>query len=211
MAPRAAKKMTPISNSSRLPSRRSAPTIACGSVGFSHKSTRKGSYQFSARGSIAHRINGFTLLEILLVLTIIGMASVLVVPNLTGMEARTFSAQLRQANSMLNYGRRIAVVSGQASIISLNASSEQATDREQDSESSQALLNIVGQWDAAGLELRFRDSTDKEVEIEDKIHITFYPEGGSSGGTLLFFEGERQASIVIDPFTGRISSTYGED
>lgn len=203
--------MTPISNSSRLPSRRSAPTIACGSVGNSYRSTRKGSYQFSARGSIAHRINGFTLLEILLVLTIIGMASVLVVPNLTGMEARTFSAQLRQANSMLNYGRRIAVVSGQASTISLNASSEQATDREQDSESSQALLNIVGEWDATGLELRFRDSTDKEVEIEDKILITFYPEGGSSGGTLLFFEGERQASIIIDPFTGRISSTYGED
>lgn len=207
--------MTPISNSSRLPGRRSAPTIACGSVGFSHKSTRKGSYQFSARGSIAHRINGFTLLEILLVLTIIGMASVLVVPNLTGMEARTFSAQLRQANSMLNYGRRIAVVSGQASTVSLYASSEQATDREQDREqdreSSQALLNIVGEWDATGLELRFRDSTDKEVEIEDKIHITFYPEGGSSGGTLLFFEGERQASIVIDPFTGRISSTYGEE
>ena len=160
---------------------------------------------------LTNNSSGFTLLEILLVLTIIGMASVLVVPNLTGMEARTFTAQLRQANSMLNYARRIAVVSGQASTVSLNASSEQGAEAEQDNEYPSELANIVARWEASAVELHFRDSTDKEIEIEDKLYITFYPEGGSSGGTLLFSTGEREASILIDPFTGRIRSTYGEE
>lgn len=203
--------MTPISGSRLLTGNCRAPYITGGAGCASLRSSRNGLHQVAGRSSAAHNSRGFTLLEILLVLTIIGMASVLVVPSLTGMEARTFSAQLRQANSMLNYGRRIAVVSGQTSTVSLHASSEQNTDREQAGESSTVLANIVAQWDAAGLELRFRDSTDKEVEIEDKIDITFYPQGGSSGGTLLFSEGEREASILIDPFTGRISSTYGED
>lgn len=170
----------------------------------------KALHKRSVGTSIAGRNKGFTLLEILLVLTIIGMASVLVVPNLTGMEARTFTAQFRQANSMLNYGRRIAVVSGQASTVSLHASGERNFDTEQDDDPAIELGNIVGHWDAAGIELRFRDSTDKEVEVEGKIDITFYPEGGSSGGTLLFSEDERLATIVIDPFTGRISSVIGE-
>lgn len=173
-------------------------------------STGKGLHQHDLVTSIAGASKGFTLLEMLLVLTIIGMASVLIVPNLTGMEARTFTAQFRQANSLLNYGRRIAVVDGQVSTVTLYAGGERNLDTEQDDEPAVAAGNIVGQWDADGLELRFRDSTDKEVEIEDKINITFYPEGGSSGGTLLFSDDERQASIIIDPFTGRISSVVGE-
>ena len=63
---------------------------------------------------------GFTLLEIILVLAIIATASVLIVPNLGGFEARTFSTQLRQAQSLLNYARRTAVVSGKASTVSFN-------------------------------------------------------------------------------------------
>ena len=153
---------------------------------------------------------GFTLLEILLVLSIIGMASVLVVPNLTGLEARTFSAQLRQANSVLNYARRIAVVSGQSSTVSINADGAEELD-EEDSASSAIEQNIVGSWDSSGIQIRFRDSTEREVEIEDKIEITFYPEGGSTGGTLVFSQEEREASIIINPFTGRISSVDDQD
>lgn len=150
---------------------------------------------------------GFTLLEILLVLTIIGMASVLVVPNLTGLESRTFSAQLRQANSLLNYARRIAVVSGQTSTVSLNVN----TAINPEDYLSAGQKNIVGRWDSAGIDIRFRDSTDREIDVEERIDITFYPEGGSSGGTLLFRQDEREAFIAIDPFTGRITSGEEED
>lgn len=160
---------------------------------------------------------GFTLLEILLVLTIIGMASVLVVPNITNFESRTFDAQIRQANSLLNYARRIAVVKGQPAVISFIVSSAAnpgaSTDGrlERNPDNSERRISPVGEWHSEGMQLRFRDSSDREVEIEDRIDITFYPEGGSTGGTLLISladasEGESIA-IQIDPFTGRIDTT----
>ena len=154
---------------------------------------------------------GFTLLEIILVLAIIATASVLVVPNLGGFEARTFSTQLRQAQSLLNYARRTAVISGQASTVSFNvlpADEIEPADREEERAS---LSNIVAQWNGAGVELRFRDSTDREIEIEETTEVTFYPEGGSTGGMLLFAQGNQTGVIDIDPFTGRVSSRDPEE
>jgi general secretion pathway protein H len=47
--------------------------------------------------------------------------------------------------------------------------------------------------------------------VDDLVEITFYPEGGSTGGTLLLAQGAQQASIDIDPFTGRVETEYVEE
>lgn len=147
---------------------------------------------------------GFTLLEILLVLTIIGMASVLVVPNLTNLDSRTFDAQVRQATSLLNYARRFAVVNSQPAMAVFVVADDQA---EQDDEiQDRGTLLPVGEWRSEGLKVRFRDSTDREIDIEDRVNVVFYPEGGSTGGTMFLSLAEQVIAIEIDPFTGRISS-----
>lgn len=152
------------------------------------------------------RQRGFTLLEILLVLAIVAVASVFVVPNLSGFETRTFNSQVRQANSLLNYARRTAVVSGQASTVSFNVlPSEERERRQRDGEYASA-SNIVAQWNGPGIELRFRDSTDRETEVDSSTEVTFYPEGGSTGGVLLFAQAEQLGMIEVDPFTGRITT-----
>ena len=61
-------------------------------------------------------------------------------------------------------------------------------------------------WESDGIALSYEDSTERLTEIERFIDVTFYPEGGSSGGTLIFSRDDRHTRIVIDPFTGRISS-----
>ena len=142
---------------------------------------------------------GFTLLEILLVLTIIGMASILVVPNVGNLDARVFSTQFRQANTLLNYARRTAVVQGQPASIEFYAESQ----RENEVVPSRT---AIGKWQSTGAEIIFIDSTEREKEVEDKIEITFFPEGGSTGGTLIMALGERREAIEIDPFTGRVST-----
>ena len=149
---------------------------------------------------------GFTLLEIILVLAIIATASIMVVPNLGGFEARTFSTQVRQAQSLLNYARRTAVISGQASTVSFNVLPADEMARLESEQSYASLSNIVAQWNGAGVDLRFRDSTDTEIEIKGKTEVTFYPEGGSTGGTLLFAQEDQAGVIDVDPFTGRVSS-----
>ena len=142
---------------------------------------------------------GFTLLEIMLVLTIIGMASILIFPNVGNLDARTFSVQVRQASSLLNFARRDAVVRGQPSTVRFYADQREDLDRVPN-------INLVADWQAEGVELSFLDSTDQESDIEQSVDITFYPEGGSTGGTLLLVAAEQQARIVIDPFSGRISN-----
>lgn len=47
--------------------------------------------------------------------------------------------------------------------------------------------------------------------ITEAVTIEFYPEGGSSGGTLQFKQGERQAELYIDPFTGRVRQGRRDD
>ncbi|MEQ8955024.1 MAG: prepilin-type N-terminal cleavage/methylation domain-containing protein [Gammaproteobacteria bacterium] len=149
------------------------------------------------------RQSGFTLLELLLVLTIIGMASILVVPNLGNLETRTFGAQVREAVSLLNYARRIAVVNGNPSTASFVV-----TDA---SDAGPVARNSVGRWQSYGSSIRYRDSTDREIDVEGKIEVTFYPEGGSTGGTLLMSQEDQFISIYIDPFTGRVDATYVDE
>lgn len=149
---------------------------------------------------------GFTLLEIILVLAIIATASVLVAPSFGGFEARTFDTQLRQARSLLNYARRTAVVSGQASTVSFSVIPVDEIEQPDSEESYISLSNIVAQWNGAGVSLRFRDSTDREIRIDETTEVTFYPEGGSTGGMLLFAQADQTGIINIDPFTGRVSS-----
>ena len=148
---------------------------------------------------------GFTLLELVLVLSIIVMASILVVPTFGGLEGRTFGVQVRAASSLLNYARRTAVVTGQPS----TASFYPILDEEEDDANTK--LSSVGTWQSNGAKLHFRDSTDRESEIQKLIEITFYPEGGSTGGTLLLAQGAQLVSIKIDPFTGRVVTEYEEN
>jgi general secretion pathway protein H len=151
---------------------------------------------------LAQSRRGFTLLELLLVLTIIGMASILVVPNVGNLDSRSFAVQVRQANSLLNHARRMAVVQGQPRSVHFIIADQQ-------SDNPDAVSASDSEWRSDRIQLRFIDSTDQEREIDDSLQVTFYPEGGSSGGSLQFELDQQQAVIDIDPFTGRISS--GDD
>jgi general secretion pathway protein H len=157
--------------------------------------------------SAAQRAKGFTLIEILMVLSIIAMISFVVVPNFTGLESRTFSAQVREARSLLNYARRNAVVTGQPSTASFLVTSNEQSD----TSSREKARSSVGQWKSNGTRVTYRDSTDRDVEVEDKVEITFYPEGGSTGGSIILETGERTATLKIDSITGKIESELDDE
>jgi general secretion pathway protein H len=147
------------------------------------------------------RAAGFTLLELTLVLLILGLASVLVVPNLGGLESRNFNAQVREATSLLNYARRIAVVKGVPGKAIFHIAED---DSELDQVASRSASS--GSWVSQGIAVEYRDSTEQLVEVEDLVEILFYPEGGSTGGELTLRQGDRLAVLHIDPFSGRVST-----
>ncbi len=162
-----------------------------------------------------HRSRGFTLLELMIVLAILAMGSMLVVPGLTGMDSRTFNAQVREASSLLNYARRTAVVTGRPAIASFQSQPAQTdADANADLRTSEAARSTLGPddiWSSRGVEIAYRDSTQQLVDVENAIDITFFPEGGSTGGALILTLDDREAIIVIDPFSGRVRTELPDD
>ncbi len=140
---------------------------------------------------------GFTLLEILLVISIIGLVSILVLPSIGDIEFRTFNSQVREAASLLRFAKRTAVVQGSPASIEIYAvpSSELETLPSPTS---------VGYWEFSYGDLIFEESTEVTYEVEEKIEIVFYPEGGSTGGVISLIFEERKSKIRIDPFSGRV-------
>ena len=143
------------------------------------------------------KISGFTLLEILLVLGIIAIGVSLLVPNFGVLESRSFSVQVRDAVSQLNFARRSAVINGRTSIVFLSG--------ENHFDFSNIKEEKAVRWFSDDISLKFFDSTEREVISEKNgFEVSFYPEGGSSGGTFIFLQNEQAATIFIDPFSGRI-------
>ncbi len=154
--------------------------------------------------------SGFTLLELLIVLAILAMGSALLIPNLGGMSGRTFNAQVREATALLNYTRRNAVVLGQPATASFFASSSVEVEQTE-IEAARSDLGRDDTWTARGIALSYRDSTDQTVLVEDSVDISFFPEGGSTGGALVLSLEERQAIISIDPFSGKVHTEILDD
>lgn len=158
---------------------------------------------------------GFTLLELIVVLAILAMGSLLVIPNITGMSSRTFSAQVRETSVLLNYARRTAVVTGQPSTATFYVGpdrdeSDDSSSRV-DSDNTRSRLGRDESWTSRGVELAYRDSTDQLTNIEESVDITFFPEGGSTGGALILSQGTRRAIVSVDPFSGKVNTEFPDD
>lgn len=150
-------------------------------------------------------IAGFTLLEILLVLALIGTASLIVIPNVGSLDSRSFNVEVRQAHTLLNYARRTAVVRGLPSSVTFY------TLQDPDETLPPAARTSVGTWQSELTEIRYENSTEQTVDLDESLEIVFYPEGGSTGGRLLFARDEREAAIAVDPFTGRVNIEEEDD
>ena len=157
---------------------------------------------------------GFTLLELLLVLSILAMAASLLVPVLNTLDGPSFNAQVREANNLLNFARRNAVVTGQVVGIEFILTEPIESDESGSGPNSnnnrsddEAMMNstVLRQWQGHDIELWYEDDSNNTEEIEDKLLIEFFPEGGSTGGELLFRQGGRESLILIDPFSGRVT------
>ncbi len=150
---------------------------------------------------------GFTLLELLVVLSIIAIATGLVIPNLNITDNSAFNAEVRRAASVLTYARRMAIVEGAPYTATLYALDPEAPDYEERREEAEA-RDGVARWASAELSLSYQNELDPDPEKIDELTVTFFPQGGSTGGLLGFNRDEREALIRIDPITGRITTAY---
>ena len=148
---------------------------------------------------------GFTLLELMVVLTLALIVAGLVVPKLDVIETRSFDAEVRKAAAILDYARRLAIVEGQpqtARFIALDATAGDFTDKREQLLSTRKNID----WFSDKLTLKFRQELNRKAEQRETTRVTFFPQGGSTGGVLDFEERDFRASIRIDAMTGRITT-----
>jgi len=166
-------------------------------------------YRIKARSTKS--VTGFTLLELLVVLSIIAIATGLIVPNLAITDNGAFNAEVRNAASALTYARRMAIVKGAPQTTTLFALDSEAPDYDERLVEVNALKTET-RWVTEDLELSFQNEVEPDPATVDKMSVTFFPQGGSTGGLLGFSSDERKAMIRVDAITGRIDTAYnGEE
>ena len=122
---------------------------------------------------------GFTLLELLVVMAIIGMTAALVIPRISSAEVTLLKAQVREAVAVLKYARRSAIVEGKQKIAIFYKGS------------------TMGRWD------------NRNAPEKGDAHIfIFYHEGGSNGGEIILNQLNYKAKITVNPITGKVDSEF---
>ena len=131
------------------------------------------------------RESGFTLLELLIVMAIIAMAAAVVMTRLNGTSELTYlKAEVRKTIAKLNYNRRIAIFEGKEKLVIFQKINQMGSENSN---------RIIWEWNE-----KFSNKADYK--------ITFYPEGGSSGGELSLSYLGHKAKIIVNPITGKIES-----
>ena len=135
------------------------------------------------------------MLEILIVLALMAMASAIVIPMLSGGVSNTdLRSAARQLASGLRLARSEAVAQRRETFLVLDVAGRRfKVDRDPE---EHALPR--------GVELKL--FTAQKDLVDEKIgSIRFYPDGGSNGGRITVGSGERKYEVVVDWLTGRVA------
>lgn len=140
-------------------------------------------------GITAKHGKGFTLMELMIVMAIIAIASAVVIPRIGNNEGKIYRAQLKTLTAALNYNRRNAII--------MNRPFEMKVEPD-----TAAGKTAKGDWKSQGADIQWQ--TDTEKYQNKRFAITFFPQGGATGGTITLQQGSFVAQVVIDSLTGKV-------
>jgi len=141
------------------------------------------------------RARGVTLLELLIVLSIMGIVAAMVAPMLGGGVSTTeLKSSARQMAAALRLARSEALATRREHFVLLDL--ERRAFRV-DSDTREIAL-------PRDVELKL--FTAQSDLVSDKVGaIRFYPDGGSNGGRVTIAAGERKYEVDVDWLTGRVA------
>lgn len=148
-----------------------------------------------SNGAPRGRARGVTLLELLIVLSIMAVLAALVVPRFTGgVSTSALKGATREIAAGLRLARSEALATRKETRLLLDL--EQRTFRVEPDARVHALPK----------EIELKLFTAQSDLMSDKVGaIRFFPDGGSNGGRVTLAAGERKYNVDIDWLTGRVA------
>ena len=149
----------------------------------------------------SHDRNGFTLVELLVVITIFAVASVIAIPaiksSLPGVQVRKAA---REAVSVMREARGAAIL--------LNTEIRFVLSTENNKYEVEG-TPTRGNWDAR-LQIRLITADIERID-EQTAAIRFFPDGTSTGGKILIANGSIRSTVEVDWLTGRVFVARNSD
>ena len=143
---------------------------------------------------------GFTLIELLLVLVLMAMLFSLTPPLLyKAFPSIKLKAAVRDLAQEIRYIQQAAITSGTESKIRF------------DIEISQYQSDLVNQGEVRQLPDGIGFKLQADLEGEQIVVLRFYPDGSSSGATILLSNESTSFVISVDWLTGRVQVINGQD
>ncbi len=144
--------------------------------------------------------SGFTLLELLIVLAILGLAAGFAAPRLISRDSATVKVQARRIVAALKYARRIAIIEGKPKKFTLQQI--RTPDQEPSRKFQVSWMNrgsdlVAGHQGTEPQDLSHRAALDKDS-------ILFFPDGSSTGGKLRLGDQQHRLIIEINPLDGTV-------
>ncbi len=141
----------------------------------------------------AYRKNGFTLLEMLVVITIIALMTTIVGLNMRGKQGADLDSVGRTLVADLRYVRSKALVGSADSALTFDVASRKYFSR--DATIDRSLPQ----------EISIAVTVDERDIGGTKGRIVFYPDGSSSGGKIRLIKNGRQLEVVTTWLNGYVS------
>jgi general secretion pathway protein H len=141
------------------------------------------------------RARGVTLLELLVVLAIMALATTLVMPMLgPGVSTTDLRASARQLASGMRLARSEAMASRQDTFVTI------------DLEGRRFRVGADPRSHPLPKDIEIKLFTAQKDLVDDKVGaIRFYADGGSNGGRVTLAAGERKFEVDVDWLTGRVA------
>jgi prepilin-type N-terminal cleavage/methylation domain-containing protein len=132
-------------------------------------------------------LKGFTLLELLVVVALISLLALLVPPALFNDTTRQFNKAVDSALMTLRRARLEAVMEKKSRTVAFPRGRPETDDEES--------------WYRDGIEVDLSGYDEQPQTVK----VSFFPDGSSTGGALIFKENRLRRRILIRPQSGRVS------
>ena len=136
-------------------------------------------------------------MELLIVLAIIALASAVLIPRIGHNDGKLYQVQLRTLSSSLSYNRRNAVILNRPFTMNVFP----YTEADAQNKSAQAIKK--GDWRSQGAVLEWQAGS--KIVRNKAFKITYFPQGGATGGVIRLQQGRFIAQLSIDGITGKVT------